>query len=73
MTLIEGISILLNGVYMLAFIYGILLIIEAAWKLKSGQISESLTGVFSALFLAMGPSMLRFLFFVFGLPGGFDL
>ena len=73
MTLMEGIQLLLRAVYMLAFIYGIVLLFEAAWKLKSSDVAESLNGITAVLLLAMGPSVIRTFFTVFGLPGGFDL
>lgn len=73
MSLIEAAQILLRAVYMVAFMYGVVLIIEASWKLKSAQIAEGLNGILAALFLAMGPTLIRTFFTVFGLPGGFDL
>ncbi len=73
MSLNEGILILLRAVYMVAFMYGVVLIFEAAWRLKSAQIAEGLNGILAALFLAMGPTLIRTFFTVFGLPGGFDL
>ena len=73
MTLVEGAGIILSAVYMLAFIYGVVLIFESSWQLKNAQIAEAINGILAALFLAMGPTLIRFLFTVFGLPGGFDL
>ena len=73
MTLTEGIQILLQAVYMVAFMYGVVLIFEASWRLKSAQIAEGLNGILAALFLVMGPSLIRILFTLFGLPGGFDI
>ena len=73
MTLLEGATLILQAVYMVAFMYGVILLFEAAWKIKSSQIAEGLNGILAALFLAMGPSVLRLFFTIFGLPGGFDL
>lgn len=73
MTLEQGAALLLQAVYMVAFLYGLVLIFEAAWKIKSSQLDEALSGILAALFLAMGPSLMRLLFSTFGLPGGFDL
>lgn len=73
MTLEEASVLLIQAVYMVAFMYGVVLIFEAAWNLKNSQIAEGLSGILAALFLAMGPSLISFLFTVFGLPGGLDL
>ena len=73
MTLTEGIQVLLQAVYMVAFIYGIVLLIESAWKMKSSDVAESLNGILAVLFLAMGPTVIRTFFTVFNLPGGFNL
>ena len=73
MTLADGAALLLKAVYMIAFMYGVILIFEAAWKLKSSQIEEALIGILAALFLAIGPSLIHLLFLVFSLPGGFDI
>jgi hypothetical protein len=73
MTLVQGIAHLLQAVYMIAFIYGVVLIFEAAWSLKSSQISDALNGILAALFLVLGPSLIQVLFSIFSLPGGFDL
>ena len=73
MTLMEGMQIILSAVYMFAFLYGVVLLFEAAWRLKSAQIAEALNGIFAVLFLAMGPTIIRLFFTIFGLPGGFDL
>lgn len=73
MTLNDGAAVILRAVYMVAFMYGVLLVMEAAWSLKSSQITEALNGILAALLLAMGPTLIRLLFAVFGLPGGFDL
>ena len=73
MTLVEGAAILLKAVYMIAFMYGVILIFEAAWKLKSSQVEEALTGILAALFLVIGPSLIQLLFTVFSLPGGFSI
>lgn len=73
MTLLEGASIILQAVYMVAFMYGVVLLIEAAWQLKSSQVAEAFNGILAALFLTMGPSLLRLFFSLFSLPGAFDL
>lgn len=73
MTLSDGIKILLQAVYMIAFMYGVVLIFEASWRLKSAQVAEGLNGILAALFLVIGPSLIQVLFTLFGLPGGFDL
>ena len=73
MTLNDGLQHVLQAVYMVAFIYGIVLIFESAMRFKNAQIAESLQGILAALFLAMGPTLIRTFFTVFGLPGGFDL
>ena len=73
MTLSEGLQDVLQVVYMVAFIYGVILVFESAIRFKNSQIAESLQGMLAALFLAMGPTLIRTFFTVFGLPGGFDL
>ena len=73
MTLMEGAAILLRAVYMVAFMYGVVLIIESAWRMKSSDATEGMNGIMAILFLTAGPSLIRILFTVFGLPGGFDL
>jgi len=73
MTLADGAMILLRAVYMIAFIYGVILIFEAAWKMKNAQVAEAMMGILGALLLAMGPTLIRVLFTIFALPGGFDL
>ena len=73
MTLADGAAVLLKAVYMIAFMYGVILIFEAAWKLKSSQVEEALLGILAALFLVIGPALIQLLFTVFSLPGGFDI
>ncbi len=73
MTLAQGSTYILQAVYMVAFIYGVVLIFEAAWSLRSSQISDALNGILAALFLVLGPTLIQVLFSVFSLPGGFDL
>ena len=73
MTLQEGTAILLQAVYMIAFMYGVILIFEAAWSFKNAEIAEGMSGILAALFLALGPAAVGLLFSVFGLPGGFEL
>ena len=73
MTLTEGIQLVLQAVYMVAFMYGVVLLFEAAWKLKSSDVAESINGITAVLFLAVGPTIIRTFFTIFGLPGGFDL
>ena len=73
MTLAEGLQIILQAVYMVAFMYGIVLLFETAWQLKSSHVTESMSGILSVLFLAMGPSVIKVFFTLFGLPGGFDI
>ena len=73
MTLIDGATILLRAVYMVAFMYGVVLIFEGAWRMKNSDPTEGMNGILAALFLTIGPSLMRILFTVFGLPGGFDL
>ena len=73
MSLIEAMKILLQAIYMVAFMYGVILIFESAMRFKNSQIAESLNGILAALLLAMGPTLIRVFFTVFGLPGGFAL
>ena len=40
MTLEEASVLLIQDVYMVAFMYGVVLIFEAAWNLKNSQIAE---------------------------------
>ena len=73
MSLNDAIRVLLDAVYMVAFMYGVILIFESAMRFKNSQIAEALNGILAALFLAMGPTIIRVFFTVFGLPGGFAL
>ena len=73
MTLTDGIQNVLQAVYMVAFMYGIVLLFESAWRLKSSEVTESLNGIIAVLFLAAGPTVIRTFFTIFGLPGGFEL
>jgi hypothetical protein len=73
MNLLDGVKMVLSAVYMVAFIYAVVLLFEAAWSLKSAQIAEALNGILAVIFLAMGPTVIRLFFTIFGLPGGFDL
>lgn len=73
MTLIEGAAVILKAVYMIAFLYGVVLIIEAAWNYKNSQTAESFAGIYTALLLAAGPSIVYLFFSIFSLPGGFTL
>jgi hypothetical protein len=73
MTLTEGLQLILQAVYMVAFMYGIVHLFEAAWQLKNAQVAECLNRITAVLLLAMGPTLIRVFFTLFGLPGGFDI
>jgi hypothetical protein len=73
MTLEEGLIEILKIVYMVAFMYGVILIMEGAWKIKSGDATDVKMAIISVMLLAAGPMILRFLFDVFGFPGAFNI
>jgi hypothetical protein len=68
-----ALSYVLLVVYMIGFIYGVVMIIEAGWKLKSGNPAEAQEGIVAVMLLASGPIIIETLFNIFGLPGAFSL
>ena len=73
MTLQEGMQELLKVVYMVAFVYGVILVMEGGYKLKNGDVADAKMGIISALLLTAGPFIIEALFLSFGLPGVFNI
>jgi hypothetical protein len=69
----NGLASVLLVVYMVAFMYGVVLIFEGAWKTKNGNPTEAQEAIISAMILAVGPIMIETLFNIFGIPGAFSI
>jgi hypothetical protein len=70
MVLIDMLHRSLNVLYMIMFLYGVVMLVNAGSKFNSGSNDEGMKGVLGAAFLVAGPLLIRWMFALFGVNTG---